>query len=156
MDAAAKERPGGDDDGTRSKATPVARLDSGDALAAFVEEQICDHALRELEGREALEQAAHGATVQCAIALRARSPHGGTLGAIQHAELDCRAIGGAAHETPEDIDLADDGALGYSANSRVAGHLADCVEDGREQQRARAQTRGHSCGFGARMTGADN
>src|SRR2546430_2994594 len=40
------------------------------------------------------------------IALGSRRPHGGTLGAIEHPELDRRAIGRSPHDAAEGIDLA--------------------------------------------------
>src|SRR2546426_7603312 len=45
-----------DDDSASAKPTAVARLDSRDPRTPFVEEQICDHALRELELGELLER----------------------------------------------------------------------------------------------------
>src|SRR5207245_5106852 len=135
VNAAPKERPGCDDDSASAKATAVARLDSRDSRATFIEEQICDHALRELELRELLEQSADGAAIERAIALSARSPHSGALRAIQHAELDRGAIGGTAHQAAQGIDFADDGTLSNAADGRVAGHLANRFEVGGKEQR---------------------
>src|SRR5256886_12567581 len=52
-----------------------------------------------------LEQRAHRAPVQRAIALCARRPHRWSLGAVEHAELNRRAIGSAAHDAAERVDL---------------------------------------------------
>ena len=79
VNAATEERPGCDDDSASAKPTAVARLDSRDPRTPFVEEQICDHALRELELGELLEQVADGTAIERAIALSARSPHSGAL-----------------------------------------------------------------------------
>src|SRR5882672_7396147 len=148
VNATAEESAGCDDDGARAEATSVFRLDPGDARAGLVEEQIRNHALRELEGRELLEQRTHRATIERPVALCARGPDGRALGAIQHAELNGRAIGGAAHDAAQSIDFADDGTLGNSTNSRIAGHLADRVQDGSNQQRLRTHACRHSRGFG--------
>ena len=128
VNPATQECAGGDDDGVRCEPPPIASLDATDPSAALIEEQVCDHALRELEGRELLEQKSNRALVQGAVRLRARGPDGGTLRAIQHPELDCRAIGGATHDTAEGVDLADDGTLCDAADRGIAAHLADCVQ----------------------------
>src|SRR6266566_2232252 len=158
VNATTKERPGCDDDSASAEATAVARLDSRDSRAPFIGEQICDHALRELELRELLEQVADGAAIERAIALSARSPHSGALRAIQHAELDRGAIGGTAHQAAQGIDFADDGTLSNAADGRVAGHLADRVQDGCEAKRLGTQPRCH-CGClspGVATTNDDN
>src|SRR6267142_1183579 len=137
VNATAEESAGCDDDGARAEATSVFRLDPGDPRAGLVEAQIRNHALRDLEGRELLEQRAYPATVERPVALRARRPHGGALGPIQHPELDRRAIGGAAHDAAQSIDFADDGTLCDTADGGITTHLADRVENGGKQQRPR-------------------
>src|SRR6185436_11082879 len=143
VDFAAQESTGGDDDGARRETAAVARFHPSDPRAALVEEQICDHALTELEGRELLEQKPNGTAIQSAIGLSARSPDGGALRAIQHAELDGGAIGGAAHQTAQGVDFADDSTLCNAADGGIAGHLADRVEHRRQQESLGAETRGH-------------
>src|SRR3989475_3720986 len=86
VNATAQESAGSDDDGAGGEVPSVFRLDPADPRAMLIEEQICDHALGELEGRELLEQRAHGALVQRAISLCARGPDCWALGAIQHAD----------------------------------------------------------------------
>ena len=86
-----------------------------------------------------LEQRANRATVQPAIALRARRPHRRALAAVQHPELQRREIGRAAHDSAERVDLADDGALGDAADRRIARHLADRLERARDDRDARAR-----------------
>src|SRR6267143_610182 len=147
VNATAEESAGCDDDGARAEATSVFRLDPGDARAGLVEEQIRDHALRELEGRELLEQRAHRATIERPVALCARGPDGRALGAIQHAELNGRAIGGAAHDAAQSIDFADDGTLRDAADRRIATHLADRVENRRKQESLCTEPRRHGGGF---------
>ena len=156
MNATPEERTGRDDDGPGSKAASVSRLDPGDPCAVGIEEQICDHALHELEGRELLEQRAHGAAVERPIALRAWRPDCRALGAIQHTELDRRAIGGAAHQTAKGIDLADDGTLRDAADGGITGHLPDCFEVGGKQKGAGLKPRGHRRSFGAGVAATDH
>ncbi len=132
VDAAPQERARCDDYGAGAEPAPIRSLHAADPLT--VEEQICDHALRQLEGGEALEQVAYRSLVEGAIALRPRSPDRRTFGAIEHAELDRGTIGGAAHETAEGVYLADNGALGDAADGGIAGQLADGFEVGGKEE----------------------
>src|SRR5437870_2460017 len=119
----------------------VTRLHTDGARAVRV--QTGNHSLRELDAGESLEQRPYGATVQRAIALGSRRPHGGTLGAIEHPELDRRAIGRSPHDAAEGIDLAHHGTLRDPADGGIAGHLTDGVEVGRQEEDLRTQASGH-------------
>src|SRR5438552_15424149 len=154
MDPPAQEGPGRDDDGARAERPPVAGDDSCDARA--LEDQSRHHALRQLDVRKRLEQGPHGAAVQRPVALRAWGPDSRPLGAVEHPELDRRAIGGPPHDPAEGIDLAHHGALRDPADGGIAGHVADGVEVGGEQESVGAQAGGHDGGFRAGMTGAYN
>src|SRR6185312_9529109 len=156
VDLAAQESTGGDDDGARRETAAVPCLHAGDPSAALVEEQICDHALTELEGRELLEQKPNGTAIQSAIGLSARSPDGGALRAIQHAELDGGTIGGAAHQTAQGVDFADNSTLCNAADGGIAGHLPDRVEHRREEESAHTQPRSHCCRLGSGVAAADD
>ena len=149
-----QKRSGSEDHGARANAAPVCRHDARRASA--VQEQFAHHPLGELEGREALEQRSHGAPVQCAIALGARGPHGRALGAIEHPELNGGSIGGPPHDAAERIDLPCHGALRDAADGRIARHLADGIEVGREEQGRGAEAGGHDGGFAAGVAGADD
>src|SRR5213596_2515637 len=127
---------------------------AGDTRA--VEYETRDHPLGELDARKALKQLPHRAAEQCAIALRPGRPDGGALGAIEHAELDRRAIGRPPHDTAEGVDLADHRALRDPADGGIAGHLTDGVEVGGKQENLRTQASRHDGGFGAGVAGADD
>ena len=103
-----------------------------------------------------LEQGAHGATVERPIGLGARSPDGGALGAIEHAELNGRAIGGTAHDATQCVYFPNHSALGNATNGRITTHLADGVEDGSQQQRPGTKARRHGSGFGAGVAAAND
>ena len=103
-----------------------------------------------------LEQRAHGAAIQAAIALRARRPDRRTLAAVQHAELQRREIGRPRHDAAERIDLAHDRALGDAADGRIARHLADRLERARDQCHARTASRRGDGRLGAGVAGADD
>ncbi len=87
-----------------------------------------------LRGQHAL----NSRTEQHPVRLDARSPDRAPLRAIEHAIMDCRSIGGAAHQPIERIDLADQMALADSADRRVAAHRPNCLEVESHQGRARA------------------
>src|SRR5439155_10758834 len=154
VDAAAEERAGGEHHGARAEAASVNRHDARGARAVRV--QTGNHSLRELDAGESLEQRPYGATVQRAIALGSRRPHGGTLGAIEHPELDRRAIGRSPHDAAEGIDLAHHGTLRDPADGGIAGHLTDGVEVGRQEEDLRTQASGHDGRFGSGVAGTYN
>ena len=69
------------------------------------------------------------------VALGARAPHGGSFRAVQHPELDRRAIGHDTRVSAHRVDFADNLSLGYSAYGRVARHLRELGHIHRHQQR---------------------
>jgi len=110
--------------------------------------------LGKLDAVEPLEQGPHRAAVQCAVALSTRRPDGGTLGTVQHPELDRGAIGRPPHDAAEGVDFANQGALRDPADRRIAGHDTDGIEIRGQQERLGAQASGHDGGLGAGMAGA--
>ena len=78
----------------------------------------CDH----LQVGPGGQQALHLGGVGVLVALAARPVNGRALALIQHAELDARGIGHAAHDAAQGVDLADDLPLGQPADGRVAAH----------------------------------
>ena len=154
MDASAQERAGSEDDCPGAEAATVRGLYPLQLIA--LNQEPGHHALRKLEVRERLEELPHRALVEGAVALRPRRPHRRSLGAVQHPELNRGAIGGAAHDPAERVDLTDDGALRDPADSGIAAHLPDCVEGGGQQKGVRAEAGGHGGCFGAGVAAADN
>ena len=94
--------------------------------------------------------------VELAIGLRARALDGGTLGAVQQAELDAGGIRHPAHQAIQRIDLAHQVTLAEPADGRVARHLADGREAMRDKRRARAHARRRSRRLAAGMAAADH
>ena len=82
--------------------------------------------------------------------------HRRALPRIEHPELDARRVDRLPHQSPQRVDLADDVPLGHTTDRRIAAHLPDGVEVGRQQRRMSAHPRGGGCGFGSGMSGADN
>src|SRR5881398_3565258 len=123
---------------------------------ALLDYEAAHRALCQLEVREALKQRTNRAPVQRAIALGARRPHRWSLRAVEHAKLDRRAVGGAAHDTAERVDLAHHGALRDPADGGIAAQLADGVEVRREEECPCSQSSGHDCRFRPGMARSHN
>jgi hypothetical protein len=69
------------------------------------------HRLLEIEVRRPFEQFFHVLSVQALIRLRPQRLYSRTLGVVEHADLDHRRIGDAAHNTAQRVDLAHDMAF---------------------------------------------
>ena len=64
-----------------------------------------------------------------------------TLAGIKRAKLDATVIRGNGHQSTQCIDFLYQVPFTNTANGRVAGHLAQCLNTLREQQRANTQPR---------------
>ena len=71
------------------------------------------------------DESLHGAPIELTVRLGARPLNGGTLAAVENAELNARRIGGARHHAVERVDLAHQMALAQAADRGIAGHFAD-------------------------------
>ena len=91
-----------------------------------------------------------------AVALRPRTPHSGTFGAVEHAELHHGVIGYDTGVTAQGVDLTHDLPLGYAAHGRIAGHLGYRLHVHGGQQNPGAEIGGRHGGLATGMTGADN
>src|SRR5690606_4758400 len=58
-----------------------------------------------------------------AVILSSRTPHGRTLGTVEHSELNCRFIGHNSRITTESIYFTNDLSLGNTPHGWVATHL---------------------------------
>ena len=154
VQATAQKGSGGDHDCARAEATALERLDARHAPTNVIEEKARDGSLNRVKARVLLDETAHRATVQTAVALCARRPHCGALAAIEHSELECREIGRARHDSAQRVDLARDGTLGDSTDRRIARHLADRLERARDQSYTRAKSRRRYGRFSAGVAGA--
>ncbi len=90
------------------------------------------------------------------VALRARAPHAGALGGVQHAELDAGGVGVDSHLAAERVDLAHHLSLGQSADGWVARHLADGVQVHGQEQRLASHARGSQRRLDAGMARPDD
>ena len=89
-----------------------------------------------------LEQRAHRSSVETAIALGTRRPYRRALAAIQHSELQHGKIGRASHNATERIDFTNYRSFRDAADRRIARHLTDRLERGRDDAYTRAKSRG--------------
>jgi hypothetical protein len=103
-----------------------------------------------------LQQIEYSATIQPSVRLDPRPPNRGTLAPVEHAPMDCRAIGGARHQTIENVQLADQVTLADAADRRVAGHLPDVFAPKRDQSDAGAAPSRGGRGFTAGVAGPDD
>jgi hypothetical protein len=155
-----KECSGGDDDGSGEDAAAVAELEAYDSLALsvvlFREQQVDDFGLLDEEAGLRLKHLAHLHAILPLVALGARRPDRGAARSIEQAELDPYGVGYLAHDSAERVDLANEMALGDTADGGVAGHLRDEVEIQREERCAQAHARGGDGGFAAGVPCADH
>jgi hypothetical protein len=103
-----------------------------------------------------LQKSANRAPVEPAITLRAGSPNGGALAAVEHAELNHSKIGSPSHDSSERIDLADNGSLGDSTDCGIARHLADRFERAGYEPDASSETSCRNGRFSAGMTSTND
>jgi hypothetical protein len=97
------------------------------APTVVAQDQILDAGLANFQGRPFGEDRLDGLLVERAVGLGAGALDGRTLAAVQEAELDAGAVGRAAHDAVQRIDLAHQMALAQPADRRVAGHRPDAV-----------------------------
>ena len=98
----------------------------------------------------------HGAPIELSVGLGARPLDGGTLAAIEDAELNAGRVGGARHHAVERVDLAHQMALAQAADRRIAGHFADRRETVGDERGRGAAARRRGRGFASRMPAADD
>ena len=128
----------------------------GPRLRLAVEEQLDGRILPDVEVVGVLQRAAPLGREGPLVALRTGTPHGRPLRAVEHAELQRREVGDAAHLTSECVYLSDNLSFSYSADCRVARHFGEFDHIHRQQQRARAESCGGRCGLATGVTSADD
>jgi hypothetical protein len=156
VNAAAKECTGRDHYSLRAEATSLEGLDAGDASFGLIDGEPRDGALDRHEALVRLEQRAHSAAIEPAIALCARSPHSRALAPIEHAKLDHCQIGRSPHDAAKGVHLACNRALRNTADRGITRHLSDRLQRARDEADTGANARGcHGC-LRSRMASADD
>jgi hypothetical protein len=75
---------------------------------------------------------------------------------VQKAELDSGVVGDFSHYAAHGVDFPDQVSFGYTADSRIAGHLREARKVERTEKCARPHPRGGGGGFASRVTATDN
>ena len=132
----------------------VGQLDSGDR--ARLGQDLRRFAFDDGQVRRSGDEGLHGAPVELAVGLGARSLDGRTLAAVEDAELDAGQIGGAAHDPVQGVDLPHQMALAQAADRRIAGHFADCREPVGDERGPGARARRRGRGLAARVPAPDH
>ncbi len=119
-------------------------------------DQVFDHFLPQVEIFLLFDLQLDVLLVGLFVGLGAGAVHGRPFAAIQQAKLNSGCIDRSTHQSAQGVDFADDLPFGDTADRRIARHLPDRVQIGRQQCRFRTQPRGGGRGFGSRVTGPDH
>ncbi len=103
-------------------------LDAKEAFRLWRGYERIDRALPQVEPGGMLQDFFHPGPVKGPVSLRARCPYGRALAVVQGPHLYGGLVDGPGHLSAERVYLLDEVSLGYPADGRVAGHLADGVE----------------------------
>ena len=145
--------PGRDRRRRRATRTPtIARLRPP---AAF-DQQVFDRFLPQRQVRLLFDEPLDFLLIGLLVGLGPGAVHGRALAAVEHAELDAGGVDRPAHGAAQGVDLADDLPLGHAADGRIAAHLADRVEVGRQQRGGRAHPRRRHRRLAPGMSAADD
>ena len=90
------------------------------------------------------------------VALCAWTPHGWSLGAVEHAELDGGGICHLSHLTAQRVNLADYLSFGNATDGRVARHLGNLVHVHCHQTRLCSHVCRSCCSFTSSVPAADD
>ena len=103
-----------------------------------------------------LDQALDLLLIGFLVGLGPGAVHRRAFAAIEHPKLDARGVDRPPHRAAQGVDLADDLPLGHAADGRIAAHLGDGVQIGRQQRSARPHASGGQRRLGAGVAGADH
>src|SRR5689334_25232969 len=103
MDSTSQEGPSSKHDRIRVVAASIHRRDTTDDTA--IHPQPSDRSLGEVQPGDPLQLCPDCPPIQPAIALRPRRPYRRPLGAIEHPELEPRAVSGATHDPAPRYDM---------------------------------------------------
>ena len=154
MNETAQKGPRCEHDRPCPQLAPICQLETSDSFAGNDDVVRLGWDYREIGyGRDRL---LHGARIELAIRLRARSAHSRSFTPIEHAELDPSEIGHPAHKTVERINFAHEMPLAETADRGIAGHCAYRREAMGDERGFGAHTRGCRGGLAAGVAAADN
>ena len=123
----------------------------GSNAAGFVQPNLGNHGLLEVEIFLLLQGVLHELLILPAVCLRPERMDRRALAAVEHPELDAGAVRRSAHLAAQGIDLTDQMPLAGAADGGVAGHVAHCVQIDGKDNGFQSQTGGGKGGFNAGM-----
>jgi hypothetical protein len=91
-----------------------------------------------------------------AVALGTGTPHGGTLRAIEHAELNGRAVSDDSRVSTECVNLSHYLPFGNTTDGGVATHLPNLVHVHRDEASLRTHIGRCCCRFASRVSGTNH
>ena len=113
-----EEGSGGQHDGFRLVGPAVGQAHAPHLF--HVEHQVIHGTLDDVEVGVVSENALRGFPIEGAVDLSPGAAHRGSLGPVQHPELDSGSVGHPAHDAIEGIDLPDDVSLAETPDGRIA------------------------------------
>ena len=122
-------------------------------LRRIAREQIFYQAVVDRQVLLVLQHLAHRLGVKVFVALGAQRLYGGSLAAVEQANLDQGAVGILAHFAAKGIDLPYQMSLGRAANRGIAGHERDAIAITGHDESPAAHTRRRQRRLTAGMTG---
>ena len=146
VDQAVEEGAGGDDDGTAQKNIPIGATHTGHP--GSFGQQLFHRSLANREALLPLHPLPHASAIAEHVRLATAPLDGGTLGTIEHAELDAGRVGHQTHGPAEGVDLLDQIALGQSTDGRIARHVSHRLHGHRHHEGLAA----HPCRRQSRLT----
>ena len=125
-------------------------------LLLFLKEQLLGSILPDEEVARILQLLTPQTRKLLLVALRSRAPHSGSLRAVEHTELNGRAVCDDAHTSAQSVYLADYLALCNTTHCGVARHRGQLLDIHRQQQCAHTQTCRSRGSLAACVTSSDD
>ena len=94
---------------------------------SVLHQQLFHRILPDMQVGQVLQNFSPGPDKFPAVALGTRTPHGRSLGTVQHTELDGGLVCHQPHVSSQGVNLSDDLSLGNTPYGRVTTHLPDFV-----------------------------
>ena len=154
-DTAAKKGAGAQNDGFRRKNRP-ARQPHGADCPCIVQQHFGSFALPQKQVGTIFKRRLHDAAVGSAVVLGARRKNRRPFAAVEHTELNGRAVGRPAHLAAQRVNFAYQLPFCRAADRRVARHISYGVQAGTQAQNPRTHARGGQGRLDAGMAGADD
>ncbi|MBB4191045.1 hypothetical protein GGD53_001186 [Rhizobium aethiopicum] len=154
MNKTAQEGAGCQDHGRRLQPSAVFHDDASNTAIDHIEIECV--ALDNVQAWRRFDCSEHRQPVKLSICLGPWTPHGRTLFAVQHSELDAGNIGNAAHQAIHRVDLTNQMSFAEPADRRIAGHDPDRVSSVGNERSYRTEARSRTGRLSPCMAAADD